>query len=77
MGECKRKGEAYQKKLADEQELMILKAIFYVEGAMNLDRHQKRKLRAAGIMKQRRAFQKDSDSEEDEDVLIDEFKEER
>ena len=51
MGECKRKGEAYQKKLADEQELMILKAIFYVEGAMNLDRHQKRKLRAAGIMK--------------------------
>jgi len=39
MGECKRKGAAYQKKMATEQEMTILKAIYYVEGEENLDRH--------------------------------------
>lgn len=54
MGDCKRKGEVYLKKMAEEQEMTILKAIYYVEGDLNLDRQQKRKLRAAGIIKRPR-----------------------
>ena len=38
MGENKKKGESYLKKLADEQEMTVLKAIYSVEGTENLDK---------------------------------------
>ena len=63
MGDNKRKGEAYQKKIADEQEMTVLKAIFSVEGPANLDKAQRRKLRQAGVIKKRRNFHGDSSEE--------------
>lgn len=38
MGDNKKKGEAYLKKLADDQEMTVLKAIYSVEGTENLDK---------------------------------------
>lgn len=57
MGDSKRKGEAYLAQVAKEQEMILLKAIYQIEGADNLDKHQKRKLRLAGVIKVRRGMQ--------------------
>jgi len=56
MGDSKRKGEAYLAQVAKEQEMILLKAIYQIEGADNLDKHQKRKLRLAGVIKVRRGM---------------------
>ena len=63
MGDNKKKGEAYLKKLADEHEMTVLKAIYSVEGTENLDKAQKRKLRLAGVIKKRRNMYGDSSEE--------------
>lgn len=74
MGDAKLKGDAHQKKLADQNELTILKAIYFVEGDINLDKNQLRKLREAGIIKKKRNYEDYNYNDSSEEAL-DDFKE--
>lgn len=73
MGESKLKGAAHQKKLADEQELTILKAIYQVEGAKKLDINEKDKLEKAGVMKKQWWKAKTKSYDNSSEELLSEF----